>query len=71
MEMAGQLHVSGALPREKSLPYPLVRWLGGPQGRSGRGGEEHKSGIELRSSSLYLSHYRNWGTQVSAWGYME
>jgi hypothetical protein len=35
MEVSGQLHAPVALP-----PYPLDRWLGGPQGRSERGGEE-------------------------------
>jgi hypothetical protein len=42
-------------PQRKSPWYPLDRRLGGPQSRSGRGGEEknsqHPSGIEPRSSS--------------------
>jgi hypothetical protein len=36
MEVSGQLHVPVALPQGKSPWYPL----GGPQSRSGRGGEE-------------------------------
>jgi hypothetical protein len=35
MELSGQIH-----PRGKSPGYPLDRRLGGPQSRSGRGGEE-------------------------------
>jgi hypothetical protein len=40
MEMCGQLHAPVALPTGKNLWYPLDRRLGGPQSRSGRGGEE-------------------------------
>jgi hypothetical protein len=41
MEMSGQLHSPAALPPRKE---PLVpRRLGGPQNRSGRGGEEKNS----------------------------
>jgi len=54
-EVSGQLHASAALPMGKESLYPLSRWLGGPQSRSGRGGEEEKflsiPEIELRSSS--------------------
>jgi len=39
MELTGQLHGPAALPRGKSPRYPLDRRLGGPQSRSGRGGE--------------------------------
>jgi hypothetical protein len=39
MEVSGQLHASAALPTEKEPPLPLDRRLGGPQSRSGRGGE--------------------------------
>jgi hypothetical protein len=35
MEVSGQRHASAALPQ-----VPLARRLGGPQSRSGRGGEE-------------------------------
>jgi hypothetical protein len=38
MEVSGQLNVPAALPPGKSPWYPLVRRLGGPQSRSGRGG---------------------------------
>jgi hypothetical protein len=40
MEGSGQLHSSAALPQVKSPWYPLDRRQGGPQKRSGRGGEE-------------------------------
>jgi hypothetical protein len=40
---SGQLHAPAALPTGKSSWYPLDRRLGGPQSRSGRGGEEKNS----------------------------
>jgi len=40
MEVSGQLHTPAALPPRKSPWYPLDRRLGGPQIRSGRGGED-------------------------------
>jgi hypothetical protein len=53
MEVSGQLHAPAALPQGKSPRYPLDRRLGGPQSRSGRGGEEKNSqppqGIELQN----------------------
>jgi hypothetical protein len=49
MEASGQLH--DLYPQGKSALYPLDMRLGGPQSRSGRGGEEknsrHPPGIEL------------------------
>jgi hypothetical protein len=39
MEVTGQVNVPAVLPQEKSTHYSLDR-LGGPQSRSGRGGEE-------------------------------
>jgi hypothetical protein len=39
MEVSGQLHASASLPQEKSPWYPLDWRLGGPQSRSGHGGE--------------------------------
>jgi hypothetical protein len=42
MEVSGQLHAPAALPQGKSPWYPFDR-LGGPQSRSGRGGEEKNS----------------------------
>jgi hypothetical protein len=42
MEVSGQLHAPAALPQGKSSWYALDRRLGGPQSRSGRGGEEKK-----------------------------
>jgi hypothetical protein len=41
--VSGQLHVPAALPPGKNSWYPLDRKLGGPQNRSGRGGEEKNS----------------------------
>jgi hypothetical protein len=43
MEGSGQLQAPAALPPGKSPWYPLDRKLGGPQSRSGRGGEEKNS----------------------------
>jgi len=38
--VSGQLHAPAALSPGRSPSYPLDRRLGGPQRRSGRGGEE-------------------------------
>jgi hypothetical protein len=46
MEVTGQLHAPAALPPPPpgTNPwYPLDRGMGGPQSRSGRGGEEKHS----------------------------
>jgi hypothetical protein len=43
MEKSGQLHGPAALPPGIDFCYPLDRILGGPQCRSGRGGEEKNS----------------------------
>jgi hypothetical protein len=43
MEVSGQLHTPVALPPGKEHWYQLDRRLGGPQSRSGRGGEEKNS----------------------------
>jgi hypothetical protein len=43
LEVSDQLHAPAALPQGKSPWYPLDRRLGGPQSRSGRGGEEKNS----------------------------
>jgi hypothetical protein len=43
MEVSGQLHAPATLPPGKSPWYPLDRRLGGPQSRSGFGGEEKNS----------------------------
>jgi hypothetical protein len=43
MEVSGQLHTSAVYLQGKSPWYPLNRRLGGPQSRSGRGGEEKNS----------------------------
>jgi hypothetical protein len=58
LEVSGQLHATAALPHGRRPWYPLDRMLGGPQSRSGRGGEEkipipprRESKPKLRSSS--------------------
>jgi hypothetical protein len=45
MEVSNQLHALASLPpgKEKNPLYPLDRMLGGPQGRSGHGGEDKNS----------------------------
>jgi hypothetical protein len=43
MEGNGQLHAPADSLRGKNPQYPLDRRLGGPQSRSGRGGEEKNS----------------------------
>jgi hypothetical protein len=43
MEVSGQFHAPAAVPHGKSPWHPLDRRLGGPQSRSGRGGEEKNS----------------------------
>jgi hypothetical protein len=43
MQMSDQPHAPAALAAGKSLRYPLDRRPGGPQSRSGRGGEEKNS----------------------------
>jgi hypothetical protein len=43
MEVSGQLHASATLPPEKRSSYVLDRRMGGPQSRSGRGGEKKNS----------------------------
>jgi hypothetical protein len=40
MEVSDQLHAPAALPPVKVPWYPFDRRVGGPQSRSGRGGEE-------------------------------
>jgi hypothetical protein len=44
MEVSGQLHAPDALPPGKESQVPIMDTrLGGPQSRSGRGGEEKSS----------------------------
>jgi hypothetical protein len=43
MEVSGQLHAPATVPPGKEPLEPLDRRLGGPQSRSGRGGEEKNS----------------------------
>jgi len=43
MEVSGQFHAPAALPQGKRPWYPSDTKLGGPQSRSGRGGEEKNS----------------------------
>jgi hypothetical protein len=68
MEVSGRLYAPAALPPGKEARYPLDWRLGGPQSRSGRGGEEKNSqpppGIEpqnpddpAHSPALYRLSY--------------
>jgi hypothetical protein len=58
MEVSGQLHAPTALLPGKEPWYPLDRGLGGPQSRSGRGGEEKNScTLSELSSSPILYEY--------------
>jgi hypothetical protein len=41
LDGSGQLHAPAALTPSKSPRYPLDRKLGGPQSRSGSGGEKY------------------------------
>jgi hypothetical protein len=43
MEVSGQLHAPTALPQGKEPLVSMDRRLGGPQSRSGRGGEQKNS----------------------------
>jgi hypothetical protein len=43
MEVSSHLHAPAALIPGKNPSHPLDRRLGGPQSRSGRGGEEENS----------------------------
>jgi hypothetical protein len=43
MEVSGQLHTRPLYLQGKSPWHPLDRRMGGPQSRSGRGGEEKNS----------------------------
>jgi len=40
MKVSGQVHALAALLSGKSPWYPIDRRMGGPQSRSGRGGEK-------------------------------
>jgi hypothetical protein len=67
LEVSGQLHAPAALPPGKKPQYPLDRWLGGPQSRSGNmekwkflplpGPELRPPGRPARSHSLYRLRY--------------
>jgi hypothetical protein len=62
MEVSGQLHAPATLLQGKNPWYLLDRRLGGPQSRSGCGGEEKNSqplpGVEppITSSNFTLHH---------------
>jgi hypothetical protein len=71
MEVSGQLHALAALLPEKNPWYPLDRRLGGPQSRSGRGGEEKNSqpppGIELLNPDRGKENFRFLSKENNAW----
>jgi len=64
MEVVMSFTYRPSYPRRKSVGYPVDRRLGGPQRRSGCGGEDKKSlplpGIKPRTSSPYPSHCTDW-----------
>jgi hypothetical protein len=63
MEVSGQLHDPAALPPGREPPprwYPLDKRLGGPQSRSGRGGEDMKRGMPKNNILFcYRLTYKN------------
>jgi hypothetical protein len=63
MEVSGQLHAPTAFPQWNPW-YPLDRRLGGPQSRSGRGGEEKNShplpGLEPPIIQPIAQRYTDW-----------
>ena len=62
LDMGGERHAPAALPPWKIM-YPLHRWLGGPQGRSGRVRNiSPPTGIRSRTVQPVASRYR--GTTV-------
>jgi hypothetical protein len=73
MEVSGQLHAPAALPPGKVPWYPSDRNLGGPQIRSGHGGEEKNSqpppGIEPRIPIVQpvAQRYTDWAITASDW----
>jgi hypothetical protein len=78
MEVSGQLHDPATLPQGKNPRYPLGRRLGGPQSRSGRGGEEKNSqpppgieplnpGLPARSPVLYQLKYYGSSVPSGEW----
>jgi hypothetical protein len=56
MKASDQPHVLVALPSEKNVPFPLSAKLGGPQGWSGRFGEEKKVLPVQRFETLIVQH---------------
>jgi hypothetical protein len=68
MEVSGQLHAPAALPPGKRPWYPLDRRLGGPQSRSGRGGEEKNSQPPPESNpdlSIVKKRRKHWSLNLS------
>jgi hypothetical protein len=68
MEVSGQLHAPAALPPGKQPRYTLDRKLGGPQGRSGSGGEEKNSqplpGLETPDHPARSLELYRWAMQI-------
>jgi hypothetical protein len=64
MEVSGQLHAQGALIPGKCPWYPLDRRKGGPQNRSGHGGEKKSSqplpGLEPPIIQTVAQRYTTW-----------
>jgi hypothetical protein len=54
MEVSGQLHTPAALPPGEEPLFPLDRRLGGPQSRSGHGGEENSQIYTKKYIHIYI-----------------
>jgi hypothetical protein len=54
MEVNDQLHAVAALTQGKELRYPFDRRLGGPQSRSGRGGEDRIILATAENRTLFI-----------------
>jgi len=60
MGVGGQHHTPAALPPGKK-GYPLYRWLGGPQGRSGWVRKISPApGFDSQTVQPVASHYTDW-----------
>jgi hypothetical protein len=70
MEVSDQLQAPAGLPQGKSPWNPLDRRLGGPQSRSGRGGEEKNSQPVAQRYTTELSRLlRSYGKWAKTWNF--
>jgi hypothetical protein len=72
MGMGGQRHAPATLPPGQTR-YPLYRWLGGPQGRSGRVRKiSSPPKFDPRTVQPVASRYTDWAMPprfIGYWGY--